>query len=172
MDFLSMKYLQRIGFITCLTLTLHSMMFFTSKMVDAEDGASKEEALYISASDFQEARRQYQENKEKMTKLQFKEWWKKTKSEHEIEGKYVFSDGYVDEAKESWTGKLIVRIDIDNPSVEASVYDIELVMDEQEDRDRVVKLEKDDEIRFVGKVTLFDFVLGSLAVKMEEVELR
>lgn len=126
--------------------------------------APEEEAKTI---DFLDIRTQYKQNKETMTKIKFQAWWKELKSS--IENKRITSQGYVDTAKETWTGKLIIRLDVDVPSEGVSAYDIELQMDPVKDKEIATQLDKDEILSFTGKVTLFDIMLGGLIVNVEDV---
>ena len=63
--------------------------------------------------------------------------------------------------KETWTGKLIIRIDIDLPSEQTSVYDVELNMDPEKDKVFVTELNKDELITFKGEFSNLDIIFGS-----------
>lgn len=126
--------------------------------------ALAEEAIPV---DFLEIRNQYKENKETMTKIKFETWWDELQAS--IKGKRIISRGYVDSAKETWTGKLIVRLDIDPPSNTASAYDIELKMNPEKDKEIVVKLDKEEIVTFTGTVDIFGMTFGTLLVTVKDV---
>lgn len=102
-----------------------------------------------------------------MTKIKFETWWDELQAS--IKGKRIISRGYVDSAKETWTGKLIVRLDIDPPSNTASAYDIELKMNPEKDKEIVVKLDKEEIVTFTGTVDIFGMTFGTLLVTVKDV---
>ena len=89
----------------------------------------------------------------------------------ELKGKQITSQGIVEDVGEGLLGGLTVRIDIDPPSETFSVSDIDLEMDPQKDKALVVRLRKDERIKFTGRISFIDYILGSLQITLEDVKI-
>ena len=72
----------------------------------------QEQALIV---DFIDIRTQYTKNKQEMTKFKFEAWGKEIQKKYV--GELIQTQGYVEQAKETWGGDLIVQINIDPPSL-------------------------------------------------------
>jgi len=118
-------------------------------------------------------RDEYRKNKENMTELQFKTWWKQRKAEMKtFEGKRIISKGYVYEVyKKGLLTDFSITLDIDSPNESFSVSEITLVLDPEKDREMALSVKKGDLLNFTGTVTYFTYSVGSLSLNVKDVKI-
>lgn len=100
-------------------------------------------------------------NMETMTDAQFKNFAKQQV------GKTMAERGYIEDVREKMFGGYGVWIDMDNPSVIASVQEISFDVDE----DTALTLRKDQAVKFSGRVKSIMKVLGTKQITLEDVKI-
>lgn len=81
-----------------------------------------------------------------------------------LKGKAIRWDGWVDNTKEKFFGGYEVLIDMDSPKEIFSVFDVDFDIPES----IALRLEKDQRIRFTGKIDYIMNVLGSCQVGLKQ----
>jgi hypothetical protein len=130
-------------------------------------------SIQLSIEELKRYRDEYRKNKDTMTDLQFKTWWKQRKAEMStFEGKRIISRGYVDEVhEEGIITPFSITLDIDGRDELFSASEITLVLDPEQDRDLALSIQKGELIKFTGTATWFTYSMGSLSLRVEDVEI-
>lgn len=64
-----------------------------------------------------------------------------------------------------------MNLDIDGPDEPFSVSETTLVLDPEKDREMALSVKKGDLLNFTGIVTTFTYSVGSLSLRVEDVEI-
>lgn len=163
-----MKFFKTVALIVTVVIFFETMVCVQKGWAEQGEPGTKDNPLDFINGRLNALRDEYRKNKEEMTDVKFNEWWKEVKAS--IKGKYIFTEGAVEDVKKTWTGKLTVLIDLDDSSETGNTYEIELVMNPKKHSKFVSTMKKDWSFQFWGKVTKFDFVSRNLDIIMEDID--